>query len=84
MSGEFVACDIRIPVTNIMLLDTGVSVTLVHRRVVSKLGLMHEMYPATRLGVTGLVLAGGDQLGLRGTVDLTFDLSVSNFVAPAL
>ena len=57
---------------------------LMHRRVISKLGLMHDMYPATSLGVTGLVSAGGDQLGLLGAVNLTFDLSVSKCVAPAL
>ena len=59
-------------VSLLMLLDTGASVTLVHRRLVSKLGLMHEMYPATRLGVTGLLSAGGDQLGFLFAVDLTF------------
>ena len=80
MSGEFVAGDTRVPVN--MLLDTGASVTLVHQRVVSKLGLMHEVCSATRLGITGLVSAGGDQLDLLGAVDLTFDLSVSKFVAP--
>ena len=81
VSGEFIAGDIRVLVN--MLLDTGASVTLVHRRLVSKLGLMHEMYPATRLGVTGLLSAGGDQVGFLFAVDLTFELSVSKFVAPA-
>ena len=65
--GEFVAGDTGVPVNT--LLDTGASGTLVHQRVVSKLGVMHEMYPATRLGVTGPVSAVCNQLGLLGAVE---------------
>ena len=67
MSGEFVEGDIRVLVN--MLLDTGVLMTVVYQRVFSKLGVMHEIYPATRLGVTGPVSAGCDQLGLLGAVE---------------
>ena len=80
VAGEFVANDVRVPVR--MLLDTGASVTLVQRQVVDSLGLMHEIYPAARLGVTSLVSAGGDQLGLLGAVDLNFYVGVSEFTAP--
>ena len=67
VSGEFVVGDIRVLVN--MLLNTGVSMTVVYQGVVSKLGVMHEMYPATRLGVSGPVSAGCDQLGLLGAVE---------------